>query len=72
MRRNLPRALAALAFVSAMAMGTATPSMAQGVYFEGPGVEIGVGPRWHPRHYYYDYGRPYHRYWWRQGYRDWD
>ena len=69
MRRNLPRALAAFAFVSTMAIGTATPSMAQGVYFEGPGVGIGVGPRWH-RDYYYDH-RPYHRYW-RHGYDDFD
>jgi hypothetical protein len=71
MRWNLPRTLAALAFVSAMAIGTAAPSVAQGVYFEGPGVEIGVGPRWHHRDYYYDYGRPYHRYW-RHHYYDWD
>ena len=70
MRRNLPRTLAALAFVSAMAIGTAAPTMAQ-VYFEGPGVEIGVGPRWHPRDYYFDHARPYHRYW-RHGYYDWD
>jgi hypothetical protein len=70
MRRYVPRTLAALAFVSAMAIGTAAPSMAQGVYFQGPGVEIGVGPRYH-RDYYYDYGRPYHRYW-RHGYHDWD
>ena len=69
MRRNLPRALAALAFVSAMAIGTAAPTIAQGVYFEGPGVEIGVGP-WHHRHYY-DYGRPYHRDWRHDRY-DWD
>ena len=71
MRRNLPRTLAALAFVSAMAIGTTAPTMAQGVYFEGPGVEIGVGPRWHHRDYYYDHARPYHRYW-RHGYYDWD
>jgi hypothetical protein len=70
MRRNLPRTLAALAFVSAMAIGTAAPAMAQ-VYFEGPGVEIGVGPRWHHRDYYYDHARPYHHYW-RHGYYDWD
>ena len=44
MRRYVPRTLAALAFVSAMAIGTAAPTMAQGVYFEGPGVEIGVWP----------------------------
>ena len=69
MRRTLPTTLAALAFVSAMAIATAAPATAQ-VYFEGPGVDIGVGPRWH-RDYYYDYGRPYHHYW-RHGYYDRD
>ena len=68
MRRNLTRALAALAFVSAMAIGTAAPSMAQ-VYFQGPGVDIGVGPRWHRDYRYYDYGPRYHHYW-RHGYWD--
>jgi hypothetical protein len=61
--------LAALAFVSAMAIGTAAPATAQ-VYFEGPGVEFGFGPRYHHR-YYYDDARPYHHYW-RHGYGDWD
>jgi hypothetical protein len=70
MKRNLPRTLAALAFVSAMAIGTAAPSMAQGVYFQGPGVEVGVGPRWH-RDYYYDHG-PRYRHDWRHHYYDWD
>ncbi len=70
MTRNLPTILAALAFVGAAAVGTATPSFAQGVYIEGPGVEFGVGPRWH-HHYYYE--RPYHRYWRHYYYdRDWD
>jgi len=68
MRRNLPRTLAALA-IGAMAIGTAAPAVAQ-VYFEGPGVEFGVGPRWHHR-YYYDHARPYHHSW-RHGYDDWD
>jgi hypothetical protein len=66
--RSLLKIVGALAFVGTMAIGTAAPSMAQGVYFEGPGVEFGVGPRWH-RDYYYD-GPRYHRYW-RHGY-DWD
>jgi hypothetical protein len=67
--RNLTKILGAVAFVGALAIGTAAPSMAQ-VYFEGPGVEFGVGPRWH-HDYYYDYGRPYHHYW-RHGYYDRD
>jgi hypothetical protein len=71
MTRNLPKILGAVAVVSTMAIGTAAPSMAQGVYFGGPGVEIGVGPRWHHRDYYYDHGPRYHRYW-RHGYSNWD
>ena len=70
MRRYVPRTLAALAFVSAMAIGTAAPTMAQGVYFQGPGVEFGVGPRWH-RDYYYDHA-PRYRHEWRHHYYDWD
>ena len=70
MRRYVPRTLAALAFVSAMAIGTAAPTMAQGVYFQGPGVEFGAGPRWH-RDYYYDHG-PRYRHDWRHHYYDWD
>jgi hypothetical protein len=70
MTRNLPKILGAVAFVGAMAIGSAAPSMAQGIYFGGPGVEIGVGPSWH-RDYYYDYGRPYYRHW-RHHYYDWD
>ncbi len=69
MTRNLAKTLGALAFVGAMAIGTAAPTMAQ-VYFDGPGIEFGVGPRWH-RDYYYDHGRPYHHYW-RHGYYDRD
>jgi hypothetical protein len=69
MTRNLPKILGAVAVVGTLAIGTAAPAMAQ-VYFEGPGIEFGVGPRWH-RDYYYDYGRPYHHYW-RHHYYDYD
>jgi hypothetical protein len=69
MRSHLTKTLAALALVSAVAVGTAAPAMAQ-VYFGGPGVEIGVGPPWH--HDYY-YGRPYyHHHYWRHYRGDWD
>ncbi len=62
MRRNISRAFLALAFAGGLAaIGTATPSLAQ-VYFDGPGFSVGVGHPWY-RHHYYDYGRPYHRYW---------
>jgi len=67
MRRHMTKILAALAFVSAV--GTAAPAMAQ-VYIEGPGVEFGVGPRWH--HHYYD-GRPFYRHhYWRHYHYDYD
>jgi hypothetical protein len=60
--------LAALAFVGTVAIGTAAPAMAQ-VYFEGPGVEVGVGPRWHD---HYRSGPYYHHHhYWRHHY-DWD
>ena len=71
MARNLPKVLGILAFVGAVGIGTVTPALAQ-VYFEGPGVEFGVGPGWHHRYYNdYYYGRPYHHYW-RHHYYDWD
>jgi hypothetical protein len=67
MRANLTKTLAALAFVGAAAVGTAAPAAAQ-VYFGGPGVEIGVGPRWH--HHYY--GRPnWHHHYWRHHHYEW-
>jgi hypothetical protein len=65
--------------LGAMTLGTPSPASAQGVYFDAPGVSIGVGRPWY-RHRYYDpyaygsygYARPY---WWhRHHYRwhDWD
>jgi len=65
--------------LGAMTLGTPGPASAQGVYFDAPGVSIGVGRPWY-RHRYYDpyaygsygYARPY---WWhRHHYRwhDWD
>ena len=51
--RSLVRTAVALGFVGAMAIGTTVPVMAQGVYFNGPGVHIGIG---HPHHrHYYNY-----------------
>jgi hypothetical protein len=56
-------AIAALGLAGAMAIGAPTTTRAQGVYLEGPGVEFGIGPRYH--RYYRDYDRPYviHRPW---------
>ncbi|HUI97402.1 MAG TPA: hypothetical protein VLX44_16730 [Xanthobacteraceae bacterium] len=71
MTRNLPKILGALAVVGAVTVGTAGPTLAQ-VYFDGPGVAFGIGPRWHHDYYYrHYYGRPYHHDWHR-GYGDWD
>jgi hypothetical protein len=46
--RTLARTAVALGFVSAMAIGTTVPVMAQGIYFGAPGVHIGIG---HPYHH---------------------
>jgi len=47
----------------------ATPALSQCVYFQGPGVGVGVdvGPRYHYGSRYYDYDRPRYR-----AYRDYD
>ena len=41
--RTIASTLVALGFAGAIAGGTATPAAAQGIYFEGPGVEFGIG-----------------------------
>jgi len=56
---TVTRTLIALGFVGALAVGTAAPTLAQGIYFNGPGVSVGVGDGWHGyrhRPYYRDYG----------------
>src|SRR5262249_48937567 len=50
--RMITTSLAALGFVGAMAVATPSPTLAQGIYFGGPGVEFGIGPRYH--RYYRD------------------
>jgi hypothetical protein len=48
------KSMIALAFIGTMAAATATPSWAQGVYFEGPGFGVGVGrPAYRDRDYRY-------------------
>jgi hypothetical protein len=49
--RTLARTAVALGFVGAMAIGMTVPVMAQGIYFNAPGVHVGVGRPYH-RHYY--------------------
>ena len=75
MTMNMSKSLLALGFAGAMAIGTAAPSMAQGVYFEGPGFGVQVGRPYYRHHYYYGpyaYERPYHSYWRHRHYRSWD
>ena len=58
----MTKTLIALSFVGTMAVAVPTETRAQGIYFQGPGVEFGVGrPAYRERYYnyYYDYDRPY-------------
>ena len=59
--RMITTAIAALGFAGAMTVGTPSATQAQGVYFQGPGVEFGIGaPAYRGGYYrYYDYDRPY-------------
>ena len=58
--RMITTAIAVLGLAGAMAIGAPTTTKAQ-VYFEGPGVEFGIGPRYHRYYHYYNYDRPYVR-----------
>jgi len=52
--RTLIKVAVALSFISAAALGTTATVQAQGVYFDAPGVHVGVGG--YPyRHGYYNY-----------------
>ena len=83
--RMLAKTMVAIGVVGAAAVGAPTVASAQGIYFQGPGVEFGIGrPYYRDRYYRYDYdgpyaysGRPY--YWGYPGYyerryyrRDWE
>jgi hypothetical protein len=52
----LAKTMIALGFIGTMA-AAATPSVAQGVYFEGPGFEVGVGRPAYRERYYRGRGR---------------
>jgi hypothetical protein len=57
-RIMLAKTMIALGFIGMMAAATATPSSAQGVYFQGPGFGVEVGrPAYRERYYrgYHDY-----------------
>ena len=60
--RLITRSMVALGFIGTMAAATAAPSLAQGVYFEGPGFGVGVGPP--------AYREPYYRERYYRDYRD--
>src|SRR6516162_8545188 len=50
----LAKIMMALGLSATMSAATATPSLAQGVYFEGPGFGVGVGrPAYRDRDYRY-------------------
>ncbi len=59
--RMMTKAMVALGFIGAMALGAPTPSLAQGVYFSGPGIGFSVGRPWYGHRYYrhHYYGGPY-------------
>ena len=80
--RIIASTLLALGFAGALALSAPSAARAPGFYFQGPGVEFGVGRPWYrDRYYRRDYGRPYAYYRpdddWRWLYRhhrwrDWD
>jgi len=58
----ITKTMIALGFVGTLAAaGTTTPAAAQGFYFSGPGVSVGVGRPYYRDRYYRSYGyvRPY-------------
>ena len=77
--RIIASTVIALGFVGAMALSVPSAARAQGFYFQGPGVEFGVGRPWYRDRYY---RRDYNAYYrpdddWRWRYRhhrwrDWD
>jgi hypothetical protein len=73
--------LIALGVVGAAAVSVPSTTRAQGFYFQGPGVEFGVGRPWYRDRYYRSYDGPYAYYRpdydgrWRyrhHRWRDWD
>jgi hypothetical protein len=56
------RSLLALGFVGAIAVAAPAPTLAQGVYIEGPGVGVDIGrPRYRDRDYRSDRSYAYDR-----------
>jgi hypothetical protein len=60
--RIITTSIAALGLAGVMITGTPSATLAQGVYFEGPGVEVGIGRPYYGDRYhrsYNNYDRPY-------------
>jgi hypothetical protein len=60
--RRITTSIIALGFIGTMATAASTSS-AQGIYFQGPGFDVGLGrpayrERYYPGYYDYNYGRP--------------
>ena len=51
MMHMLTKSLVGLGFAGVMAMSAPTATLAQGIYFQGPGVEFGVGRPYRERYY---------------------
>jgi hypothetical protein len=56
--RNIAKTMAALGVLGAAALGAPTTASAQGIYFQGPGFDFGVGPRYDDRYYGRAYREP--------------
>jgi hypothetical protein len=54
--RTLVKTAIALSFISTVAVGASTTGRAQGVYFDAPGLHVGVGNPYYHRRYYNYYG----------------
>src|SRR5260221_2210244 len=78
--RMIAKTVIAFGFVGAIVLAAPSTTRAQGVYFQAPGVEFGVGRPWYRDRYYRYYGDSYAyvpRYDWRwrnrhHRWRDWD
>ena len=54
--RLATKTMIALGFVGAIAGGVSSPVAAQGIYFGGPGVSVGIGTPYYHHRYYRHYG----------------
>jgi len=60
---TMTKTIAALGIIGAIAVGTSSPTLAQGVYLEGPGFGVGIGdPGYGYRYRHYNYSGPTYYY----------